>query len=241
MGSSIAQLNNAAVAKLAEGNHNEAIKLIKICLINLKANLDVKADNNSEKRGIDIGIGDFRSPLIQSVPVCDQMTSNSLSARSSDNLFSFFTGAFVFENALEIHQQSPHLIIVLLYNFALSFHLLALQLQLQHQHEGKRDKDSQCYLTQAKNMYQSALDMICREREEEDLEQLTSILMATTNNLGHVHSHFLNFAETRECVQLMSYLMAHPTLADELSDEDLDIFNGSLSSFVSDLTIAPAA
>jgi hypothetical protein len=164
---------------------------------------------------------------ILSLPALESVPIQPLTWESPRNLFGFYPRAFKLSALPENEADYTRPLVVLLYNLALS-------------HHSQQDQGS---LRQAGRLYQSAMDIMCNSWSQHDFEELQCLLLAVANNLGHIHSHLMNFHETRNCLHLVLDLISYPSDEFQVPEEDYKLFYDSVYAFLDapELCIAPAA
>lgn len=170
----VRQLNNTAVANLAAGNLDTAVSLLHLALEDLREDLGQRAlAGGSVARSI------LNPTTVQLHP----------SLCKFDFCFSPNSAFYVYKKAFSIPEtemDADGIAIILIYNYGLALQRRGLL----------RGEDLS--LRKAKKMYAMSLDLA--ELMEHNGRGLSQVLaMALCNNLGHLHSHFLETAEVRQC------------------------------------------
>jgi hypothetical protein len=104
------------------------------------------------------------------------------------------------KNAPAIY-DAPKVMVVLLYNLAVLCHITAIR-------EGEQLGSSRC--SHILETYQTALQVVASYWDQEDVESMLWLLLAISNNIGHIHSNsesLNNFQETREIVFKVTNLL----------------------------------
>merc|ERR1712228_674795 len=114
-------------------------------------------------------------------------------------------------------KENNQVYILLLYNIGLALHM-----------EGIRNNhNSKANLMKALQFYELAMSMIAIEWKDIDPDDLL-LLLAVSNNLGHIHSHLLNFAETQKFLVWLRHLMKayhqYNKRGNMISDKDYSFF-----------------
>ena len=163
------------------------------------------------------------------------------SSSDSENLFSFYQHAFMLcptttgtiSTSKKLNNQ---VYIVLLYNIGLALHMEGIG----------NDHNSKGNLTKAMQFYELAMSMIAIEWRDIDPDDLL-LLLAVSNNLGHIHSYLLNFTETQKYLVWLRHLMKayqqYNKRGSVISDKDYSFFctNSLFLEDVGGLCCAPTA
>ncbi|CAB9516560.1 expressed unknown protein [Seminavis robusta] len=220
--------NTNAVALTLAGRKDEAISTIKKSLKVLETLF------NASKQGMEI-------PELQSTssqqssyqpPVVSVPIATSTNVNSPANLFTFYPRMFRITSEAKDLSISK-ILVVLLYNLAVASHMDAITEEI---------PDPQ-HLKKVLELYETAMRVAHTSWNTADAEQLLCVLLALTNNVGHIHSHLLNFQQTRESLSLQMHLLARATEENPLAMEDYEIYFESVCVFLDghDLCLAPAA
>lgn len=141
---------------------------------------------------------------------------------TDDNVFTFYPRAFAMSpcsetandtSSTDSQQRILTAQVVVLYNLAFLYHKRALLLSLEAKSKIYLETS---LLAAARGLYRSALQIINRnwDTKSDDFEDIYCLVLALTNNLGHIHghcrSHMMNFPEMRECLALMERLINYP-------------------------------
>jgi len=225
--------NTNAVALTLAGRQEEAVSTIKKSLRVLETLF------NASKQGLDIpelrnlnnsapGQQQAHATVI-SVPI---MTAPETSIDSPANLFTFYPRMFRIVGGVQQLSISK-ILVVLLYNLAVTSHMEVTT------------QEAPCpeQLRKVLELYETAMRVAHTSWTTQDAEQLLCVLLALTNNVGHVHSHMLNFQQTRESLSLQMHLLARATEENPLDMQDYGVFFESVCVFLDghDLCLAPAA
>jgi len=224
--------NTNAVALTLAGRKDEAIVTIKKSLKVLETLF-----NASKQQGMDIHSKPStstshqaqHSPIV-SVPILDAQQACA-NVNSPANLFTFYPRMFriVDSSNLGISQ----LLVVLLFNLAVTSHVDAIS----------EEEPQPAHLRKVLELYETAMRVAHTAWCPEDAQTLLSVLIALTNNVGHIHSHLLNFQQTRESLALQMHLLGQATEESPLAMEDYEVFFESVCIYLdgNDLCLAPAA
>ena len=222
--------NTNAVALTLAGRKEEAVSTIKKSLRVLETLF------NASKQGIDIPelrhantiASGPQSPIV-SVPI---LNMQEVSINSPSNLFTLYPRMFRIVGSIQQLSISK-ILVVLLYNLAVASHMEAIT----------QDTPNPQNLKKVLELYETAMRVAHTSWSTQDAEQLLCVLLALTNNVGHVHSHLLNFQQTRESLSLQMHLLARATEENPLEMHDYEIFFESVCVFLDghDLCLAPAA
>ena len=227
--------NTNAVALTLAGRNDEAISTIKKSLKVLESLF------NASKQGVDIRSGSSadstttpntsQAPIV-SVPIlsAEQALQN---VNSPSNLFTLYPRMFRIAPDAGNKMSISKILVILLYNLAIASHAEALA----------EESPSPAHLKKVLELYETAMRVAHTSRSPQDAEELLCVLLALTNNVGHVHSHMLNFQQTRESLSLQMHLLARATQENPLAVEDYEIYFESVCVFLDghDLCLAPAA
>lgn len=204
---SVCDLNAEAVRFLEEGDNSSAVQNLEIAIDRLRARLYQSGSSSSDKAEQEShppceiesqNDDDTNHPPhkcgqqpLYSVPIA--LPDSDPTKDSTDNLFVFYSRVFVFAE----RNQGPPMreFVVLLYNLALA-----------HHEEGIH-KNTPSLLEDSLEFYEMAVDIMKSLSQQMDDYDLL-LLLAVVNNMGHIHSHLLNFQETREKVELVKRLTA---------------------------------
>jgi len=224
--------NTNAVALTLAGRKDEAIKTIKKSLKVLETLF------NASKQGIAIpelsatnantSAQGPQAPVV-SVPI---MNMQEVTINSPANLFSLYPRMFRIVG--DVQQLSiSKILVVLLYNLAVASHMEVIT----------QDTPNPQHLKKVLELYETAMRVAHTSWSTQDAEELLVVLLALTNNVGQVHSHMLNFQQTRESLSLQMHLLARATEENPLDMQDYEIFFESVCVFLDghDLCLAPAA
>lgn len=222
--------NTNAVALTLAGRKEEAVSTIKKSLRVLETLF------NASKQGLDIpelhatntSSQGPQNPIV-SVPI---MNMQEVDINSPANLFSVYPRMFRIVG--DIQQLSiSKILVVLLYNLAVASHMEAITQETPNPQQLKKVLE----------LYETAMRVAHTSWSTQDAEQLLCVLLALTNNVGHVHSHMLNFQQTRESLSLQMHLLARATEENPLDMQDYEVFFESVCVFLDghDLCLAPAA
>lgn len=228
--------NTDAVALTLAGRKDEAITTIKKSLKVLETLF------NASKQGVDIYATDSstpitpsasaQSPAIVSVPIITN-GQGDLNLNSPSNLFTMYPRMFRIADDAADKLSISKILVVLLYNLAVASHIDAIS------------QENPCprHLKKVLELYETAMRVAHTSWSTQDAEELLCVLLALTNNVGHVHSHLLNFQQTRESISLQMHLLARATEENPLDMEDYEIYFESVCVFLDghDLCLAPAA
>lgn len=218
--STVANLNNEAVSYLQEGNYCAAVWDLEMSMEQLR-HLHFCDQQNLKPLSYDAGALRVTSVPIAPAPLHRGATNN--------NIFDFYRRAFRIVSSpaeqLCIHPLSS--MIVVRFNMAIAYHDDAI----------RRNRKSHFYL--ALEMYEEILQMM----KHYNIQGHMLLLLAIGNNMGHIHSHLLNFEQTREALYWVRQLAissrrhfsAIPYDDYTFFYQTVIIFNGN------DLTLAPAA
>lgn len=229
----ILQINSLGVAQLRQKDGSTAIKTMRHGLSCLKDHYsrspsmerkqeeckDVKDEPCSSDSKLGIIPIDCRTELVND---------------TNENLFPVYTRAFELQDIPTNESGHSRILVALLYNIALAHHLGSPQ-------EGYETPVALESLQRAQTFYQFAMNVIRSDFTQDDVVDFKVVLMAIVNNLGYIHNHFRNFPEMRECLRLMNQLIRSPSICNEISYEDYEIFSRGAFAYIEELAVAPAA
>ena len=212
---STADFNNAAVSHLQEGNYCAAVWDLDKALQSLYSLW--KTENNflvtSEGREV---------IRVKSVPIAPSSTSNV-----NQNIFDFYRRAFqIVSVGGHEHIHSISSLIVVKFNLAIAYHDDAVR------------RSYRSHFGRALELYEDILWLM----KEYGIKGHMLLLMAIGNNLGHIHSHFLNYSQTREALYWVRQLTIECGRNSNVPHEDYTFFYKIVTIFHgNDLNVAPAA
>jgi len=171
--------------------------------------------------------------VIESIPIFNNGQEDA-NANSPSNLFTLFPRMFRITEGAANRMTISKILVVLLYNLAVSSHVDAVTGQ---------GVPCPLRLKRVLKLYETAMRVAETSWSTQDADELLSILLALTSNVGHVHSHLLNFQETRESLGLQLHLLSRTAIANPLAIDDYEIYFESVCVFLDghDLCVAPAA
>lgn len=227
-------LNDRAVRLLQQNEQDQAayllrksLKMLLVEVVKEKVSSPVSTswmhlphDKESEKK------------LVFTVPIDD--VSEEHEEASPCNIFAFFNRAFVLvddhDQTLTSTDYQHETTAMLLYNMGLCYHS-----------KGIRIGDSKA-LERALYFYQLAHKTLTENQPLFDETLARFILLALTNNLGHVHSHFFNLEGTTSCHDHLILLLSGAAFDTTMSDDEYLFFFKSMYYFLDVKTVAsPAA
>ena len=221
--------NTNAVALTLAGRKDEAVTTIKKSLKVLETLF------NASKQGYDIpeltanGAASNTGAPIVSVPI---LNMEEVTINSPSNLFTLYPRMFRIVGNMQQLSISK-ILVVLLYNLAVASHMEAIT----------QETPNPQHLKKVLELYETAMRVAHTSWSTQDAEELLCVPLALTNNVGHVHSHMLNFQQTRESLSLQMHLLARATEENPLDMQDYEVFFESVCVFLDghDLCLAPAA
>jgi hypothetical protein len=238
--SCIAEMNTAAVALMQQTNHHMAISSFETSLSCLRSHFvsgkrcttlltrpQSQNFSGAETMGFDII---YR--------VCINRSRDYL--RGQENLFAFYNRAFVLSADADIvHGTACEVLLepVLLYNIGLAYHC-----------HGIRNGTSR-ELHVALELYKESLQVFedqrqCFSSSSSQCSQADLLLLALTNNMGHIFSYFYDLKGMDPCQRHMQVLLeSTPELFElfEEEEEDYTFFALALSLSYYRLHVAAAA
>ncbi|CAB9496423.1 expressed unknown protein [Seminavis robusta] len=231
---SINQLNNEAIALLERGDSPTAVAILKRALATL-----LEAEN--EGRVVEDATS---SSVVQSVPIACIDAIIYGSTTSDDDLLDMYPRAFTLVTYQDGVGSFHQTILVILYNLALSFDAMALAAASRESSE-TNTKSTAAWHKNAIKLYETALQVAC-DRGRAEVNAMSCVLLAATNNLGRLQAQRLCFTDTKDC--LRSVIKLYESTSDDTrrrNVEDFELLFNSLAPFlcVKDnlLPVAPAA
>ena len=255
-------LNSVAISLMNEGKHAEssqamqlAIRKLELCfyapsqykgLYEAEKELPPIAKVESESAASEIyALIEERSPLYKSQSNQRTFTSvrinNSVidvtDTLSEDNIFAFFDRMFHIshENASTLGLLKVYAL--MLFNQAVSQHVNATIFLSKNP-----DVNPDEYLSKVLWLYERVIEVARSSFHSLDVREMLCILVAASNNSGHISSKLMLFSETRQCIARVIHLLA---VSDESSftKKDLEVIFWSTCIFLEgrNLQNAPAA
>ena len=212
--------NSNAVALLREGRKKEAADTIKKSLKSLEALF------HSTREASTMSTTDnYQQSVVNSV-----LVEGPTSRNSPSNLFSFYPKMLNISSSASSISQ---VLVVLLYNLAVLSHI---DVMIQKPPSPQR-------LMKSLELYETAMKVAHTSWTAQDADSMVLVLLAVTNNVGHIHSHLLNFQQTRESLSLQMHLLSRACEESPIPMDDYEVFFESVCTFLDghDLTLAPAA
>uniref|UniRef100_A0A7S3L6L8 Uncharacterized protein n=1 Tax=Amphora coffeiformis TaxID=265554 RepID=A0A7S3L6L8_9STRA len=195
----VRQLNNAGATSLTDGDIDTAQSLLHLALGDLRLDLAQFPGIAFEVNGARPNLDPFM------VPIHQNLCGGDLGV-SPNNSFHVFTKAFVLP---ETETDFDGIAVILMYNFG-------VVLQRRGVMTGQRQE-----LTKAKKIYGMATTLL-KLMEDRGRTVCQALAVALWNNLGYLHSHFLEFAKVHESKEKIREYLAR---GNELSREDLLFFH----------------
>lgn len=236
------ELNTFAIVLLAEGRYAEAMAALKAALRTLSGPSGYVPTSDAAT-GPFVGDTSFavstpsnqppREPYklprgaIYTVPI---LRLEQCVALSPDNLFPLYSYAFAGDPEMMTALSDAGWMAILMYNLAIASHLHALI------HRSRNHRA----LRQVMELYQKVMKVAYYHW---NADERAWILMALTCNMGHIHSHRLNFVATRQCLSLLLRMTAQSYAEKLIPRDDYRVFFDTVCTFLEgmDLSIAPAA
>jgi hypothetical protein len=158
---------------------------------------------------------------------------SSINCREQQQAFSLFDQAFVIESTdeklLTSRMNRNRSLVVVLYNMALTYHLM-----------GIRDaNDQKKNLKHSMRYYQMAMEVL---RRNKDIDQKKLMFLAVSNNMGNIHSHAFETTRAQSCLDLMASVLE--SLSDDPSvdiDDAYAFFHLNVVILFGQTALAPAA
>jgi hypothetical protein len=179
---------------------------------------------------------EFGGCAYNTVSIESQWTKN-IAKVSPDNVFSFYPRMFNIICKGDIDSMElTKITMILMFNEALSRHAVTLMYLSLYK------VNPVFHLTSIMRLYQKVLVHAQRCFQYSDFREMLCVLVAATNNYGHIVSQLLLFDETRDCISNMIHFLS---ISDEDSflPDDLRLFLEGVCIFFEGryLCIAPAA
>lgn len=195
----VRRLNNSAATSLVEGDLDTALGLMHLCLQDMRMDLARVAGTALELNAGRSALDPLTAPLHQG------LCRNDLCV-SPNNAFHVFMKAFILP---ETEADFDAVAVVLMYNFGLGL-----------QRKGIISGDLQS-LGKAQKIYMMATNLL-EIMEERGRNSTQVVAMGLWNNVGHLHSHFLDFEGVNESRERIRHYLSR---ANDLSAEDLLFFH----------------
>jgi tetratricopeptide (TPR) repeat protein len=217
----IAHLNNEAVSFLQEGNYRAAVCDLETALDRLRSQIwyeqnFLRSPPESNEQEVVL--------RVSSVPIAP-----SHEMEASKNVFEFYRRAFsIVANKTKLASIDPiSSMIVVLYNLAIAYHDDAIR------------RSTHTHYVRALELYEEILHLM----HENGIKGHMLLLMAISNNIGHIHDHYNNFLQTRENLFWVRKLaITCREQAKSIPYDDFAFFHQIVLIFNGkDLNIAPAA
>lgn len=192
-------LNDCAVALLAQGETSKSTRVLHIALRDFKSSLPGMTPLPATRKDI------------QPVTLQESQPNYDHHASSPNNAFAIFNRAFVMDSSCTDPDEAAAMV---LFNFALSIHTQGLK-------EGKS-----AYLYKALHTYNLISTMVqATARSFQEHSGWKLLQLALWNNMGYIHSYFLNIAGVRDSVDRIHALLADRHNTVDVSMEDLAFFH----------------
>jgi len=237
-------LNAQAIGLMMAGNHKESTRTMIQALQELYACTDSVELMQQEGAGQAVAMSG--GPLL---PACFISVPLELTAKMLDptlletNIFTFCPRMFhvgSLEDALQL--GVPKVLMIALFNTAMARHISNLS--------AKRVNTRNLHAVAS--LYNKVLEVgnTSLGPDDNDAQQMASVLAATMNNMGHIASHLLLFTETQSCITMLMNLLSSMTVyaedqqeAANIAADDLVLFYSSICVFLDSagLCVAPAA
>lgn len=199
---SIIQSNNQAAALMHQGQYTEAIAYAKNGITQLRDAVFRQEETwKTSKR--------FATPLISMISIEETKSTLKLASKSdSDNTFSAYKRAMFFpDEHLCVAQYQREVAAVLLFNLAMSKHML-----------GTQGAGSSKHLEGALQVYKLSLSAL-QQASSPIAGPLALLMLGNFANIGHIQSHFWRKQEAEECLDHIHHLLPHATDADMQEQE----------------------
>ena len=215
----IADFNNAAVSHLQEGNYRAAVWDLELALENFSPLWAIEKEPPASNEGSSV-------IRVKSVPIAPSSAN-----AASQNIFEFYRRAFQIVSVggkgqlSSIHSISS--LIVVKFNLAIAYHDDAVR------------RDYHSHFMRALELYEDILYLM----KEHGIKGHMLLLMAIGNNLGHIHTYFLNYSQTREALYWVRQLTIEcgQSSANVPYDDYMFFYNIVTIFNVNALNAAPAA
>ena len=209
----ILQLNNHGVLLLKQKKLEDAIKSFQRARKYLSRPV---AGRSTGRNAPSLPEGQLWSDesLISGMDLCDTTRMRRDYSVSPHNTFDVYECAFTFGDNFDPHTNDVVVSVVLQYNLALAYHLLALATiegSTRHMHEALR-------------CYKQGVKIIRYSTPFPGAEQLYLVTMAFLNNIGHIFSHFCQKKQSLNCRERLDVLLGSG-IPSFLSDDDLEFFD----------------
>lgn len=172
--------NSTAVAMLQHGEAGQAIATLKSSLEKLRSQPDILQER--------VIRGNDQSSMIRSVPI---LSPRKLASKDESH-FAFFPNAFLIAHDRE--ELDVELIVsVLLYNLALSSHLVCLNAE---------SREVGLLVNMTRQHYKTAMSLLLDSWDELVNGDQYLLLLATMNNLGYISSQNQYLQESQDMLSL---------------------------------------
>jgi hypothetical protein len=186
---SILDINRKGVDLMREGSSRQAVTLFRCALQRL---LD-GGTNNAPQEGKESSA----SLLVRSVSTREVACMSKLSSLNyiEQQAFSLYDRAFVIKSADEkvlfSETNRSRTLVVVLYNMALTYHLM-----------GVRDaNDQKKNMKRSMHYYRMAMELL---RRNSDIDQKKILYLAVSNNMGNIYAHLFETTRAQICLDRMA-------------------------------------
>jgi hypothetical protein len=237
------EYNSLAVSLIQGGSYLQAVQVLKTALLTLKEPAEMLSCLPSEARPNRMNattVGQSEAPCVHPRTIPGSLRhgiqrvrllsrENSL-ALSPSNLFPLYASAFTLDSDVALRFSEAGWMAILLFNLGVTCHLQAL---IHHPGDDRAMK-------QVMDTYRKVMKVVYYMW---DADERAWLIMALTCNMGHVHSHRMDFSATRHCLSLLLRLTTQPYAKKLLPPEDYKVFFDTVCLLLEgmDLTNAPAA
>ncbi|CAB9515574.1 expressed unknown protein [Seminavis robusta] len=219
--------NAQAVGLVADCEYAEAANMLKAALQNLHA--------KGERPNLTYIHSTTGTRDVHSVRLMSKEEAHRL---SPNNLFQLYPCAFVMDPGRSHEISETTLSMVLLYNLGLATQLAALTTHRQDDLVMRHAIDVYGNVTSLIHQTFSSNRKVAQQGGD-----LVWLLLAMACNTGHIHSHRLDFCNTRQTLSWLKGLICLPMARLSVPSEDFRLFIENVCTFLEgrNLSLAPAA
>ena len=238
----LVSLNGKAAHLIAIGSNHEAVGLLRQGLASVLSDLQSSAslskfedvpmvletDDESSVSSFDDEDDSSDAHVVTSIDAL-HLPKESMSV-CPNNAFTIFNKALHFEKfePATLLSDKTRVASVFLYNIGLAYHREGIQTGTSH------------FLHRALEFYKMAFETL-DQSESFDTDFITFVMLAVTNNIGHIKSHFFEIDEMQECRSLLHSLLSTTVPGACMGEDEYAFFHHSLVFQSSVVRFAPSA
>jgi hypothetical protein len=190
----ILDINKNGVDLMREGSFRKALTLFRCALQRLLA--DKKSDEPPQDEKESRAFLLVRSVSSRELAFVSKMSSINY---REQHAFSLFDQAFVIESTtdeklLSWGMKRNRALVVVLYNMALTHHLMGV----------RNANDQKKNLKRSMRYYQMAMEVL---RRNKDIDQKKLMFLAVSNNMGNIYSHAFDTTRAQSCLDSMASVL----------------------------------